>query len=87
MLLLIGTCIGFLVGRIVPPRKPISWSRIHEGMDYSDVYREVPNLRGSMRTEKGFDTCDSEFGSSYWQLFVYYDDKGKVNQIETKLYW
>lgn len=59
---------------------------IHEGMHYSEVYQVVPELAGGMRDVKGLDTCTAEFGNSYWQLFIYYDEHGKVKEIETELH-
>ncbi len=86
LILVAGLLIGFLTGRIIPPSKPTSWNQIERGMHYSEVYNVIPSLREGMRDVKGVDTCIAEFGSSYWQLFVYYDDNGKVYRIETKLF-
>ena len=87
LMLLLGAFIGLLAGRIIPPRKPSNWNEIHKGMHYSEVYQVVPKLRGGMRDVKGVDTSTAEFGSSYWQLFVYYNGDGRVDDIETKLVW
>lgn len=86
MILVAGLLIGFLAGRMMPPPKPNSWKQIEPGMHYLEVYEAVPALRDGMRDVKGVDTCTAEFGSSYWQLFVYYDGNGKVKRIETKLF-
>ena len=86
VMLLLGAIIGFFAGRIIPPRHPSSWKDIQIGMHYSEVYKVVPDLAGGMRDVKGLDTCTAEFGNSYWQLFVYYDNKGNVKSFKTKLY-
>lgn len=82
ILILIGATIGFIIGRIIPPPNPYSWDELQEGMHYSEVYELVPKLKLGMRTAKGVDTCITEFGKSYWQIFVYYNNEGNVSEIK-----
>ena len=78
---------GYLIGRIVPPSAPDHWREVSVGMPFEEVYREVPELRGSMREIKGFDITRAHTGSRSWVLQVYYDEAGKVSKVEREFVW
>lgn len=85
--LAVGLHLGFGIGRLLPPAQPSNWQQVEKGMHYEEVYQAVPDLRGSMRDIKGFDVTSAESGDRYWQLQVYYEQDGRVSNIEKHFNW
>jgi hypothetical protein len=85
--LTIGLLLGLGIGRLIPPAQPSNWKQIEKGMHFEEVYQTVPDLRHSMRDIKGFDTCSAKSGNRYWQILVYYDQKGRVSKLEKRFHW
>ena len=87
LLLILGLLLGVVIGRLIPPSAPAHWNQVAIGMHYEKVYEAVPRLRRSMRELKGFDVCSDWSGKRYWQLFVYYDEFGRVSEVEKHFHW
>jgi hypothetical protein len=70
-------------GRIVfRPAMPSEWHKLHAGMLREEVLTTAAGQHTDMRDLKGFDLFSRETmmlgGSSYWQLFITYDQSGKL---------
>ncbi|MDA0767517.1 MAG: hypothetical protein O3A87_05925 [Verrucomicrobia bacterium] len=81
-LLLLGFTAGWLTRSMMRPSYPDHWNLLQLGMTAQQAKGAVPTLDRSLRDAKGFDQTGIDYGKSYWQLQVSYDDETRVSRIE-----
>lgn len=73
--------IFFAMRAFMTPNYPQEWDKVAVGMNQSKVHKNIPTIDKGWIEVKGFEQDGKNYGDSYWNLAIYYDQNKNVSKI------